>query len=141
MKSKDQQLLEEAYENVKNTNLAKVARTASREELDRLKKDAEEEITKGRRRYNPGLLDFSKGWVWDIHNQKARSAGSRDQYSESVTYITVYRNKPGKDGYYPSGPMRDYTTYLIDANGEIYWMGETTLNGRLTPEAIEQFTE
>lgn len=122
MKTKDQQLLEEAYDNVNN---AKVVRYATPEELKAMK-----EFDK----LPWGEIDFSKGWVW---------GSSGEPKFTYKTYISVKDKNPVQKGDF----IYDYVTYSFK-HGAISWYGrwnkvypgselESYVN--LTTNAIESF--
>jgi len=119
VKSKDQQLLEEAYDQVSS---AKILRKATKKELNAIKKYCKEEVSKKRLRFDTTKLDFSEGWVWDLTEK-----------DDVRAYISIKDNRPPSkfDG------MKGYTTFVLVKEEGIFWLGQTDLQGKAKAETIE----
>jgi hypothetical protein len=123
MKSKDQQLLEEAYNQVSS---AKIVRRATEEELKQLREYCNEAALDDERFGHIFLkgLDLTKGWVWDIEDEGDFFVSVRD----STTKARVTK-------------MKGYTTFGLSSKDkeDVYWMGQVDFNYAADSRAIEEF--
>ena len=122
MKSKDQQLLEEAY---KQVNSAKILRKATEEELQQIRDYCDDQEFEERfaHTFLKGL-DLSEGWVWDIEDEGDFFVSVKD--SNTGARVTK---------------MKGYTTFGLSPKDkeDVYWMGQIDFNYTADSRAIEEF--
>jgi hypothetical protein len=122
VKTKDQQLLEEAYNQVSS---AKILRRATEEELQQIRDYCDDQEFE-KRFANTFLkdLDLSVGWVWDIED-------------EGDFFVSV------KDGNTRARAtkMKGYTTFGLSPKDkeDVYWMGQIDFNSTADSKTIEEF--
>ncbi len=122
MKTKDQQLLEEAYNQVSS---AKILRRATEEELQQIRDYCNDQEFE-ERFANTFLkdLDLSVGWVWE-------------RVDEGDFFVSV------KDGNTRTRAtkMKGYTTFGLSSEDkeDVYWMGQIDFNSTADSKTIEEF--
>jgi len=122
VKTRDQQLLEEAYNQVSS---AKIVRRATEEELQRIRDFCDDHDFE-QRFANTFLksLDLSEGWVWDIEDEGDFFVSVKDSNTKPKAI-----------------KMKGYTTFGLSEKDkeEVYWMGPIDFNPRADSRAIEEF--